>query len=67
MVTVNEKSLIDRGKSSFELLIESWPDLYTLKKRAAYLTAFKKFVIAKAKKVAFKRSDVDAYSIFDYG
>ena len=41
MVTVNEKSLIDRGKSSFERLIESCPDLYSLKKRAAYLTAFK--------------------------
>ena len=36
VVTVNEKSLIERDKSSFERLIESCPDLYTLKKRAAY-------------------------------
>ena len=50
VVTVNEKSLIDRGKSSFERLIESCPDLYSLKKRAAYLTAFKEFVFTKAKK-----------------
>ena len=60
VVTVNEKSLIDQGKSIFKPLIESCPDLYTLKKRAAYLTAFKEFVIAKAKKVAFKRPVVDA-------
>ena len=52
--------LIDRGKSSFERLIESCPDLYWLKKRAAYLTAFKELVIAKAKKVAFERPVVDA-------
>ena len=60
VVTVNEKSLIDRGKSSFKRLTESCPDLYSLKKRAAYLTAFKEFVVAKAKKVAFKRPVVDA-------
>ena len=60
MVTVNEKSLIDQGKSSFEQLIESCIDLYTLKNRAACLTAFQEFVIAKAKKVAFKRPVVDA-------
>ena len=52
--------LIDQGKSSFERLIERCPDLCTLKKRAAYLTAFKEFVIAKTKKVAFKRPVVNA-------
>ena len=60
MVTANEKSLIDRIKNSYGRLIESCPDLYSLKKRAACLTAFKEFVIAKAKKVILKKPVVDA-------
>ena len=40
VVTVHEKSLIDRGKSSFEQLIESCPDLYTFKKACCLFDCF---------------------------
>jgi len=36
-VTVTEKSLVQHDDSTFERLIESCPDLYTLKKRVVYL------------------------------
>jgi len=59
-VTVAEKSLVHQDESALKQSIESCPDLYTLKKRAAYLTAFTEFVCAKAKKLEFKRPNLDA-------
>ena len=40
--------------------IEAAPNLYTLSKRAAYLVAFKQFILVKARKAAFCRPKLDA-------
>ena len=43
-------------------LIEISPDLYVLKKRAAYLVAFKQFLVAKAKKIkSFVKPNLNAH------
>lgn len=55
-----ESSLIFRDKCFVERLVESCPDLYAVKKRAAYLIAFKSYMIAKFKKVEFKRPALNA-------
>ena len=41
-------------------LIETSPNLYALKKRFAYLLAFKEFIAAKSKKVKFEKPKLDA-------
>ena len=46
-------------------LIETAPNLYTLSKRAAYLVAFKQFILAKARKAAFCRPKLDAKYLDD--
>ena len=47
-------------RGSLDCLIDTARDLYTLKKRVAYIMAFKEFVIAKAKKKAFYPPQLDA-------
>ena len=42
--------LLNIGSRDLDRLIEILPDLYVLKKQAAYLVAFKQFLAAKAKK-----------------
>ena len=43
-----------------EKLIETSPNLYALKKRFAYLLAFKEFIAAKSKKIKFEKPKLDA-------
>ena len=51
----------DCAQDSLEILIITSPNLYTLKKRAAYLIAFKKYFVAKFKKRAeFKKPILNA-------
>ena len=42
--------LLNIGSRGLDRLIEISPDLYVLKKCAAYLVAFEQFLVAKAKK-----------------
>ena len=53
-------SVLEQHDAALDKLIEVSPNLYTLKKRCAYLFAFVQFVIAKAKKVAVKKPVLDA-------
>ena len=46
-------------------LIETAPNLYTLSKRAAYLVAFKRLILANARKAAFCRPKLDAKDLDD--
>ena len=46
-------------------LIETATNLYTLSKRAAYLVAFKQFILVKARKGAFYRPKLDAKYLDD--
>ena len=48
-----------------QYLIETAPNLYTLSKIAAYIVAFKQFILAKARKAAFCRSKLDATYLDD--
>ena len=50
---VDEEPLLKFLKTGLDCLIEISPDLYTLKKRTAYLIAFKKFLVAKHKRKEF--------------
>ena len=46
--------------SGLDKLIKASPDLYTLKKRASYLIAFKQYFISKVKKQEFRRVELNA-------
>ena len=50
----------DCSDDLLERLIETSPNLYALKKRFAYLLAFKQFIVAKSKKVKFENPKLDA-------
>ena len=45
----------ENNDDSLDNLIKSAPDLYTLKKRFAYVNAFKQFLIAKSNGIPFQR------------
>ena len=51
---------LEQGDMGLDKLIEASPDLYTLKKRASYLIAFKQYFISKVKKQEFRRVELDA-------
>ena len=53
-------SVLEQHDAALDKLIEASPNLYTLKKRCAYLFAFVQFLIAKTKKVAVKKTILDA-------
>ena len=64
-VTLNEKQLVNHELRGLDQLVESCPDLYTLKKRTAYLTAFKEYFIAvKVKKKEFVRPVLNASYLY---
>ena len=50
----------DCSDDPLEKLIETSPNLYALKKRFAYLLAFKEFIAAKSKKIKFQKPKLDA-------
>ena len=50
----------DCSDDPLKKLIETSPNLYALKKRFAYLLAFKEFVAAKSKKKKFEKPKLDA-------
>ena len=50
----------DYSDNPLEKLIETSPNLYALKKRFAYLLAFKEFIAAKSKKIKFEKPKLDA-------
>ena len=53
--------MLNIGSRSLDRLIDISPDLYVLKKRAAYLVAFKQFFVAKAKNKSFVKPNLNAY------
>ena len=64
-VTLNENQLVNHELRGLDQLVESSPDLYTLKKRTAYLTAFKEYFIAvKVKKKEFARPVLNASYLY---
>ena len=64
-VTLNENQLVNHKLRGLDQLVESSPDLYTLKKRTAYLTAFKEYFIAvKVKKKEFVRPVLNASYLY---
>ena len=64
-VTLNENQLVNHELRGLDQLVERSPDLYTLKKRIAYLTAFKEYVIAvKVKKKEFVRPVLNALYLY---
>ena len=50
----------DCSDDPLEKLIETSPNVYALKKRFAYLLAFKEFIAAKSKKTKFEKPKLDA-------
>ena len=51
---------LEQGDMGLDKLIKASPDLYTLKKRASYLIAFKQYFISKVKKQEFRRVELGA-------
>ena len=62
---VGGDALLNIGSRDLERLIEISPDLYLLKKRSAYLIAFKESLAAKAKKKSFAKPILNAHSLDD--
>ena len=60
LVSLHEKSMITYEIKALDQLIESSRDIYTFKKRVAYLMAFTSFAISKAKKTNFEKPNLDA-------
>ena len=56
--------LLNIGSKSLDQLIEISPDFYVLKKRAAYLVAFKQFLVAKAKNKFFVKPNLNALILY---
>ena len=48
--SINVDPLSLKSNTNLDRKIESAPDLYALKKRAAYLIAFKQYIVAKSQK-----------------
>ena len=60
-ITLTESKLFNYEPQELDQLVESSPNLYSLKKRIAYLTAFKEYFIAvKVKKKEFIKPVLDA-------
>ena len=60
-VTLKGNEFVSHEQRGLVQLVESFPYLYTLKKRTAYLTAFKEYFIAvKVKKKEFIKSALNA-------
>ena len=57
------KTHLNIGSRDLDRLIEISPDLYVLKKRAAYLVAFKQLLAAKAKKKSFVKQILNAHTL----
>ena len=61
LITSTESKLFTHEPQELDQLVESSPNLYSLKKRIAYLTAFKEYFIAvKVKKKEFIKPVLDA-------
>ena len=60
-LTLSEDEALNQEKNGLDLLVERSPNLYTLKKQVAYLTAFKQYFISvKVKKERFEKPVLDA-------
>ena len=59
-ISVSRPTLGNDVEDPLEKLIKTAPDLYSVKKRFAYLLAFKEFIIAKWKSIQFKRPKLTA-------
>ena len=55
-----EKKSREEGKNDLDQIIITASDLYTLKKRLAYLVAFAEYVTAKFRGTTFKKPDLNA-------
>ena len=62
----DQLKISENNDDSLHNLIKSAPALYTLKKRFAYLNAFKQFLIAKSKGIRFQRPQLNT-SYLDRG
>ena len=60
LVYAKEKPIINYEIKALDQLIESSRDIYTLKKKVAYLMAFISLVISKAKKTNFEKPNLGA-------
>ena len=54
-ISLSRPTLDNDEENPLQKLIKTAPDLYSVKKRFAYLLAFKEFIIAKCKGIQFKR------------
>ena len=58
--SINLDLLSLKSNTYLDRIIESAPDLYTLKKRVAYLIAFKQYIVAKSQKCNLCKPKLDA-------
>ena len=58
--SINVDLLSLEGNTCVHWIIESAPDLYTLKKRVEYLIAFKQYIVAKLQKRSLCKPKLDA-------
>ena len=58
--SINLDLLSLKSDACLDRIIESAPDLYTLKKRVAYLIAFKQYIVAKSQKRNLCKPKLDA-------
>ena len=59
-VSINVDLLSLKSNICLDRMIESAPDLYTLKKRVTYLIAFKQYIVAKSRKRNLCKPKLDA-------
>ena len=59
-ISLSRPTLDNDEEDPLEKLIKTAPDLYSVKKRFAYLLVFKKFIIAKCRDIQFKRPKLTA-------
>ena len=57
---VNKNPLLKEGTNCLDELVLTSPDLYTLKKRVAYIRAFMQYFTAKMRNIIFVKPTLDA-------
>ena len=55
--------MLNIGSRGLDRLVEISPDLYVLKKRAAYLVVFKQFLVAKVKNISLVEPNLNAHTL----
>ena len=58
--SINVNLLSLKSNTCLDRIIESAPDLYTLKERVAYMIAFKQYIVAKLQKLNLDKPKLDA-------